>query len=140
MDAKKYVKPIATNFPPQPAKSTEVKGIFSADKFVTLTKYSYYESGKWSVKALIDLKGVQSHPKDKISVEFKKRSFTLKILDLKGQNYQFTVPKLQCYIEPEKCSWVAKSDTIQITLRKAKEDDNWWSLFKSKAVGEVESD
>ena len=82
VDTKKYVKPITTN--PQPPKSTEVKGIFSADKFVTLTKYSYYESGKLSVKVLIDLKGVSTHPKDKFNVEFKKRSFILRVLDLKG--------------------------------------------------------
>ena len=89
---------------------------------------------------LLDFKDVKNHPKDKVTVEFKPRSFTLRVLDFKGQDYQFQVPKLQCYITPEECSYSIKSDSIQITLRKAKDDDNWWSLFRTKAVGEVVSD
>lgn len=112
----------------------------SADKFVTMTKYSFYESGKNWVKVLLDLKDINSHDKEKIKIEFSKRSFTLRILDYKGANYMFSVPKLQCYIDPEASTIIIKSDSIQINLRKAKEEDNWWSLFKTKAVGEVESD
>lgn len=76
-------------------------GIVSADKFVTLTKYSFYESGKSWVRVLLDMKDIKNHDKEKIQIQFQKRSFILKIMDYKGKNYQFSVPKLQCYIIPE---------------------------------------
>ncbi len=59
-----------------------------------MTKYSFYESGKNWVKVLLDLKDVGKHDKDKIKIDFSKRTFKLVITDFKGNNYQFTVPKL----------------------------------------------
>lgn len=137
VDAKKHVKPVEVR---EPAKKEVQTQIISDAKYVTMAKYSYYESGSKWVKVLLDFKGINAHPKDKVTVEFKPRSFTLQVMDFKAQNYQFQVPKLQCYIVPEECSFTIKSDSIQVTLRKAKDDDNWWSLFRTKAVGEVLSD
>lgn len=134
VDPKKHVKPIEVKPAAAPTKAPTV--LASDDKFVSLAKYSYYESGSKWVKVLLDFKNIKSHPADKITVEFKPRSFTVRILDFQGQNYQFQVPKLQCYIKPEECSHTIKSDAVQVTLRKAKDDDNWWSLFRTKAVGE----
>jgi hypothetical protein len=134
VDTKKHVKPLEVR------DKKALTQIVTDDKYVTLAKYSYYESGSKWVKVLLDFKQIKSHPADKITCDFKPRSFTMRIMDFKGQNYQFQVPKLQCYIKPEECSWSLKSDNVQITLRKAKDDDNWWSLFRSKAIGEVESD
>ena len=55
------------------------------DNFVTLTKYSYYESGTKWIRVLLDFfKDIKSHPKEKITCEFKARSFTLRVLDYKG--------------------------------------------------------
>jgi hypothetical protein len=138
---KKHVKPIEVKKPA--ATSAAAKApvtLASDDKFVSLAKYSYYESGKKWVKVLLDFKDIKNHPADKVTVEFKPRSFTVRVMEFKGQNYQFQVPKTQCAIVPEECSHTIKSDTIQISLRKAKDDDNWWSLFRTKAVGEVLSD
>lgn len=137
VDPKKHVKPLEVKKPSEPKGISLLSG---DDKFVSLAKYSYYESGSKWVKVLLDFKDIKSHPADKITIEFKPRSFTLRVLDFKGQNYQFQVPKLQCSIKPEECSHTIKSDSVQITLRKAKDDDNWWSLFRTKAVGEVVSD
>ena len=138
VDPKKHVKPLEVKKPSAVTKAPAV--LASDDKFVSLAKYSYYESGSKWIKVLLDFKDIKSHPAEKIMVEFKPRSFTLRVLDFKGQNYQFQVPKLQCFVKPEECSHTVKTDSIQITLRKAKDDDNWWSLFRSKAVGEVVSD
>ena len=64
-------------------------------KYRTITKYSYFESGtKWVKVLLPDLTGLDSHPKDKIKIEFPtQRSFTVHVEDFKGQNWQFSVPK-----------------------------------------------
>ena len=140
VDPKKHVKPIEVKKPATSAPAKAPVTLASDDKFVSLAKYSFYESGKKWVKVLLDFKDIKNHPADKITVEFKPRSFTVRVTEFKGQNYQFQVPKLQCYIVPEESSHTLKSDSIQISLRKAKDDDNWWSLFRTKAVGEVVSD
>ena len=139
VDVKKTVKPVEVRAKPEPSKvATEIA---ADDKFITVAKYSYYESGSKYVKVLLDFfKDIKGHPRDKISCDFSKRALTLRVLDYKGHHYQFQVPRLQCHIVPEECSFTVKSDSILITLRKAKDDDNWYSLFKSKAIGEVESD
>lgn len=89
---------------------------------------------------LSELSGLKDHPKDKIDVSFTERSFEVKVYDLKGHNVQFSVPKLQCRILPKDCSFSHKSSGLQITLRKKNTEDNWYSLFKSKAIGETHSD
>jgi len=109
-------------------------------KFKTITKYLFYESGKKWVKVAIDFDKISNHPREKIEVSFNERTFTLKVLDYAGSNWQFTVPKTQCKIVPEECGITVKSNQIVVNLRKAKEDDNWWSLFRTYGVGEVHSD
>jgi hypothetical protein len=83
VDTKKHVKPIEVK--PAPAKpSGPLTQIATDNKFVTLAKYSYYESGSKWIKVLLDFKDIKSHSKDKITCEFKPRSFTLRVLDYKG--------------------------------------------------------
>ena len=53
---------------------------------------------------------------------------------------QFTVPKLQCRIDTAASTVTYKSSGLQLNLRNLKENSNWFSLFKTKAVGERESD
>lgn len=90
VDPKKHVKPIevkpkaSVNGAASKSNGAALNGIYTADKFVTLTKYSFYESGKNWVKVLFDLKDIKSHNKDKIIIDFTNRSFTLKVLDYKG--------------------------------------------------------
>jgi hypothetical protein len=77
VDIKKHVKPIEVREakPPAPvgagAKAASI--IVSDDKYVTLAKYSYYESGTKWVKVVLDshFKGISGHPKDKVFTEFK---------------------------------------------------------------------
>ena len=84
MDPKKHVKPLEVRPVAAPKKSGPLTQIVTDDKFITLAKYSYYESGSKWVKVLLDFKDVKNHPKEKINVEFKPRSFTLRIFDYKG--------------------------------------------------------
>lgn len=78
--------------------------------------------------------------KDQISCSFDLRSFTILIHDYKGENYKFAVPKLHHRIAPRDCSFSFKSNNVQVKLRKKRDGDHWWSLFKQKAVGEKEGD
>ena len=90
---------------------------------------------------LPDLAGLSSHPADKVKVEFpSNRSFSVTVFDYKGQNWQFAVPKTQCRILTPACTFSHKSSGLQVTLRKKNTTDNWWSLFKSKAIGEGDTD
>ena len=107
-------------------------------KFRTITKYSYFESGdKWIKVLLPDLTGLKDHPSDKVKIEFPtNRTFSVVVLDFKGQNWQFTVPRTQCRMLPQACTFSHKSSGLQISLRKKNTTDNWWTLFRSKAIGE----
>ena len=131
---KKHVKPVAS----KPAEAPSE--IISSGKIRTVTKYTYYESGSSWVKVLLDFENIKDHPREDIEIEFKERSFVLKVKDYKGETYQFAVPKLQCKIKPYQSKLTFKTNNIVVNLKKFKDDDNWWSLFKSKAVGEVDSD
>ena len=106
-------------------------------KYKTMTKYTFYESGEKYVKVLLDFPDAKKLIKrEQITTNFEIRSFEIYINDYKGQYFKFAVPKLHCKICPEDCSFGFKSNNVVVTLRKKKVDDNWWSLFKAKAVGE----
>ena len=140
VDASKTVQPIAqSSSEAQPASA--MKSTHEVLKYKTISKYTYYESGdKWVKVLLSDLAGLDKHPKDKLKVDFQNRSFTVKVDDFKGENLQFTVPRLQCRILPQACTLSHKSSGLQINLRKKNTTDNWYSLFKSKAIGEKDTD
>lgn len=120
---------------PKPMKVEDTSEVFE-----TLTAYSYYESGKKWVKVLIPFKGIGQHPKENIEVTFKERSFDVKIRKMNNKNYRFRVIKLQCKINPSQSYFTQKTNDIQVSLSKFKDDDNWYSLFKTMAVCEVDSD
>ena len=85
VDTKKHVKPVEVRPAAVPTKGGPLTSIVTDDNYVTIVKYSYYESGTKLIKVLLDgFKDIKSHPKEKIQVEFKPRSFTLRILDFKG--------------------------------------------------------
>ena len=102
-------------------------------KIINLPKYSYYESSnnKW-VKCLVTIEGINEHPKDKIEVRFTERTVDLIVHDWNNSTeiLHFGVRKLHCKTQPTLCKWALKSDGIQHTFRKFKENDNWWSFFK----------
>ena len=109
-------------------------------KFKTISKYTLFESGKFCKVLLPDLANLKDHPKEDLVITFNKRSVEVKAMGIKGVNLQFAVPKLQCRINPELCTVTHKSSGLQLNLRNKNEAVNWFSLFKTKAVGERESD
>jgi len=48
----------------------------------------------------------------------------------KPETLHFGVRKLHCKCIPEESKWDLKTDGIQVTLKKFKDKDNWWSFFK----------
>tara|TARA_B110000285_G_C14719545_1_gene421507 strand:- start:118 stop:444 length:327 start_codon:yes stop_codon:yes gene_type:complete len=106
-----------------------------------LTKYSYSESGEKYVKVLLDFPDAKNLiQKDNVTCTFGDRTFELQVLNYKGENYRFGVQNLHHRILTKDCSWSLKSNNVQVTLRKRKNEDNWWSLHKAKAVGEKAGD
>jgi hypothetical protein len=101
--------------------------------FLSLNKYSFYESGDMWVKVQVSLPGpITAH---QFQAEFGEKSFIVKITDLGGKNYQFSVPRLQCSIVPDKCRCRVAGDKLSVSLRKVKSTDNWFSLYKAKTIG-----
>lgn len=105
-----------------------------------MSKYSFYDNGDQWVKVLLELKEVGKLDKGQLKGEFLPRSFGLKIHGYEGKDWIFRVPRLHFKINPDKCKFLLKPDKIIISLCKYKENDNWFTLFKQKMVGEVPSD
>lgn len=148
IDGKKHVKPLAVN----PVAKSNLSGESEVDQIIknydgkmkTISKYSYYEASnqKW-VKAVIAVDGIKDVPKENLKVVFGDRTLDIFVKDYgkeKDQILHFGCRKLQWYIVPEECKWAVKSDGIQVSLKKKNIKDNWWSFFKQKATGEVDSD
>jgi hypothetical protein len=103
----------------------------------TLSNYSYYELNINTIKVLIPLKDAHTIPKENIKGTFTETSCEVKA-NLNGINYYFAVPRLHCSIIPETSVVTTSTDNLVFKLRKAKESDNWASLFKMKFVGETD--
>jgi hypothetical protein len=107
----------------------------AALQFISLAKYSFYEYDSNWVRVEVPFPGIGKHDKGKISCVFDVNSFVLKILEFGGKNYQFSVMRMQCNVQKELCKFAVLQDKIRISLRKVKENDNWFSLFKTKTIG-----
>ena len=137
MDTSKHVKPLQV----APKNKVETAIVGDDHKYKTIVKYTFYESGEKYIKVLLDFPEAKKLiPRENITCKFDSRSFECLVHDYKGENFKFAVPKLHCRVLPEDCSFGFKSNNVVITLRKKRNGDNWWSLFKQKAVGEREGD
>lgn len=104
----------------------------------TLSKYSFYESGELWVKVTVPLPSAISA--DQFTCEFAEKSFIIKVTNLGGKHYQFSVPRLQCKILPEKSRCRLAGDKLSVSLRKVSSSDNWFALYKTKTIGGDDSD
>lgn len=105
-------------------------------KYITISKYSFYEASKTIVKVMVPLTGIENLPKENLISKFTDNSLEVKIKDFKGSNYIFGVPRLHLNINKEKSEVKLIKDNIVIRLRKVKDDDNWSYLHKTKFIGE----
>ncbi|KAF8030951.1 hypothetical protein BT93_D0212 [Corymbia citriodora subsp. variegata] len=91
--------------------------------YVTLASFSWDQDSE-KVKIYLSLEGADQ---EKIESEFKAMSFDLKIHDVQGKNYRFSIPKLNKEIVPEKSKVIIKPTRITVTLFKASKG-NWLDL------------
>ncbi|KAG6489020.1 hypothetical protein ZIOFF_050278 [Zingiber officinale] len=71
---------------------------------------------------------------EKVDAVFKPVSVDLKLYDINGKNYQFSIPKLNKEISPDQCELVVKPTKVIATLVKASKG-NWLDLhFKEDKV------
>uniref|UniRef100_A0A0G4HSK4 CS domain-containing protein n=1 Tax=Chromera velia CCMP2878 TaxID=1169474 RepID=A0A0G4HSK4_9ALVE len=127
--------PAPSPAPAPTAAGGPVPSASSGLRFTALKQYSW-EDEKNKVKVLLPLEGVGSLDPSLVRCSFQKRSLELSVEDLKGKNYRFAVPLLQGEIDETKSSYSVKANRIVLFLRKANAEDHWFSLFKSKAIGE----
>ena len=78
----------------------------------------------------MDLQGIGELSQKNLMVDFRKWKFKIDILDFKGKNYHFGCGKLHHRINPDECKVILKANRIEIKLRKQKDDDHWFTLFK----------
>ena len=79
--------------------------------------------------------------KERVSCDFTKSSFDLKILDFNGKDYRLFKDNLDKDIVPEESKVVVKKNRITITMRKAKGKygyDNWTDLSAKRPKGEAD--
>lgn len=111
------------------AKVDEEKKPAAKKPQVSLTKitsYAWDQSPKF-VKIYITLPEVESLPEGNVSSKFTSNSIELKVVGLKGKNYQFQIVNLLHPILPESSSVKVKTGKLSILLKKEKEE-NWSCL------------
>lgn len=91
-----------------------------------ITSYAWDQSPKF-VKIYITLPEVETLPEDNVSSKFTKSSVELRVLGLKGKNYQFQMIHLLHPIVPESSSVKVKPGKVSILLKKGKEEH--WSCL-----------
>lgn len=91
-----------------------------------ITSYAWDQSPKF-VKIYITLPEVETLAEGNVSSKFTSSSLELKVLGLKGKNYQFQMVNLLHPILPESSSVKVKTGKLSILLKKNKEE-NWSCL------------
>lgn len=117
-------------------KLQERKGETEHEKLYSrIDKYGWGDEGKTVKIYVTSLDGIKDVPTDKITCDFTKRSFDLKIHGYKGRDVRLHITELNKDIDPEKSKFSIKSNSISITLRKVKEDSKWTGLKEGESSG-----
>mmetsp|Transcript_73969 Transcript_73969/g.128339 ORF Transcript_73969/g.128339 Transcript_73969/m.128339 type:complete len:278 (+) Transcript_73969:102-935(+) len=106
--------------------------------YETITSYTWEDHSDDTVKVLIPLDGVGKLEKDKVRSSFGPRGFELLVEGYNGKNLRFACSKTHSEITPEECKHVVRANRVNLVLRKAKEKDIWFDLFKKRAIGDDE--
>ncbi|XP_042409892.1 calcyclin-binding protein-like [Zingiber officinale] len=91
--------------------------------YVTLGSFSWDQDND-KIKIYISIEGADQ---EKVDAVFKPVSVDLKLHDINGQNYQFSIPKLNKEISPDQCKLVVKPTKVIVTLVKTSRG-NWLDL------------
>eukprot|EP00928_Gymnodinium_smaydae_P061821 TRINITY_DN45808_c0_g1_i1.p1 TRINITY_DN45808_c0_g1~~TRINITY_DN45808_c0_g1_i1.p1 ORF type:complete len:277 (-),score=74.57 TRINITY_DN45808_c0_g1_i1:76-906(-) len=105
-------------------------------QYETITSYTWEDHDGDTVKVLVPLDGVGKLPPGKVRASFGLRQFELLVEDYNGKNLRFACNKTHGEMKPEECKHVVRANRVNLVLRKAKEKDIWFDLFKKRAIGD----
>ncbi|CAJ1442840.1 unnamed protein product, partial [Effrenium voratum] len=104
-------------------------------KYETLSSYTWEDSDE-TVKVLVQMDGVGKLNPEQVRSSFGERSFELLVDGLQGRNLRFACYKTHGEMKPEECKHVVRANRVNLILRKAKDKDHWFDLFKKRAIGD----
>ena len=104
-------------------------------KYETLDSYTWEDSDE-TVKVLVPMDGVGKLNPEQVRSQFGDRSFELLVEGLQGRNLRFACYKTHGEMKPEECKHVVRANRVNLVLRKAKDKDHWFDLFKKRAIGD----
>jgi calcyclin binding protein len=129
-DSSSSAKPPAAATP-RPVVPAVPPAVSSSLKYVPIDRFAFDAGGYNApfVTLYVDLPGVGSIDRDKVSCDFTKSSFDLVVKDLRGKSYRLCKDSLEKDIDPEKSKVVVKADKILVKLAKVKGDYgyDYWS-------------
>jgi len=100
--------------------------------YIPITTYSFENnSNNFKVFFTKGFENLKKHSPEKIQVEFKVNSLTVKIHDWEGKNLKFHCGNLHSEIKPENCTYKQSSSGLIVTLVKVKSE--FWDSLEKKA-------
>lgn len=132
-------QPVITPQAPGQTKFNNKQSPFGTDitGYETINKYTW-EDHDDHVKVLVPLDGVGKLNASQIRSNFSTRQFELLVDGYGGKNLRFACNKTHGEMKGEDCKHVVRANRVNLVLRKAKEKDIWFDLFKKKAIGDDE--
>jgi len=104
--------------------------------YETITSYTWEDHNDDTVKVLVELKDVGKLPPSKVRSQFNERQFELLVDDYNGKNMRFACYKTHGEMNFAECKHVVRANRVNLVIKKAKEKDIWFDLFKKKAIGD----
>jgi len=104
--------------------------------YETITSYTWEDHDGDTVKVLIPLDGVGKLAPESIRSHFDVRAFELLIDGYNGKKLRFATSKAHGEMRPADCKHVVRANRVNLVLKKAKEKDIWFDLFKKRAIGD----
>mmetsp|Transcript_71642 Transcript_71642/g.133937 ORF Transcript_71642/g.133937 Transcript_71642/m.133937 type:complete len:274 (-) Transcript_71642:71-892(-) len=131
--------------PPRPKPQFAATGTYNSKqspfgtdvaKYESITSYTWEDHDDTTVKVLVPLDGVGKLDPGCVRAQFGVRSFELLVDGYNGKNLRFACYKTHAEMLPEECKHIVRANRVNLVLRKAKEKDVWFDLFKKKAIGD----
>jgi len=106
------------------------------NQYETITSYTWEDHNDDTVKVLVPLEGVGKLGPSDVRAHFGARAFELLIENYNGKRLRFACYKTHGPMKPEECKHIVRANRINLVLRKGKEKDIWFDLFKKRAIGD----
>lgn len=121
---------------PSPPESAKHHHSLSGVTYIPIDSFSWDQGGYNSpiVSIFVDLEGVGLF-KERVSVQFGKHSFDLKVVDLHGKNYRLVNNNLEKDIVPDQSTFIVKKNKVVVKLQKVKGEysyEHWTALSAKK--------